>query len=387
MDLVLLIRLWYGALFRHSELYLHSPIWRIPGYIFRGALVVILATTNSCCLLLDNLFFPNWRKVKVRNPIFIVGVQRSGTTLMLRLLSSMKGDFTSFLLWEHFFAPSIIQKHFYGMVGRLDKIFGGHIRRTVEAIENISSHKMEGIHPSGLFGPEEDEMIFLRQIASIHLLFRFPFADSLAPFAEFDQKVPDKQRKKLMKDYADLVKRHIYVYGSDLTFVAKSPAFTPKIVSLSEVFPDAKFIVMVRDPREAIPSTISFLRILWKANGIEASNPDLVEASLLVADHWYTYPAKVFASWPQSRHMFCRYPDLISNPQGTVKSIFERFTQDLSPKSLSNLAKSVLQEGHYRSKNHYCPEDFGLTSKGLAERYHWVIKRWELGDSPNPEST
>ena len=40
-------------------------------------------------------------------------------------------------------------------------------------------------------------------------------------------------------------------------FVAKNPAFSPKIATLMEFFPDARIIYLVRNPLDMLPSTIS----------------------------------------------------------------------------------------------------------------------------------
>jgi len=65
--------------------------------------VPIISTFHAICFFLDGIVFPDLRKVEVREPIFMVGHARSGTTLTHRLLSLDSGRFSSFVLYELYF--------------------------------------------------------------------------------------------------------------------------------------------------------------------------------------------------------------------------------------------------------------------------------------------
>ena len=60
---------------------------------------------TNLTLFLDNIFFPQYRKVEVKNPVFIIGHPRSGTTFLHRLLTQTN-DFAVFQLW-HILLPSL----------------------------------------------------------------------------------------------------------------------------------------------------------------------------------------------------------------------------------------------------------------------------------------
>lgn len=75
-------------------------------------LFALLQAINGAGLLLDYLLFPDFRRVRVREPLFVVGVPRSGTTFLHRLLAGDRERFTTTALWELIFAPSITQRFF-----------------------------------------------------------------------------------------------------------------------------------------------------------------------------------------------------------------------------------------------------------------------------------
>ena len=83
-------------------------------------LFLLVQAINGLGLLLDYLLFPDFRRVQVREPLFVVGVPRSGTTFLHRLLA-MDERFTTTALWELLFATSITQRYFWTGVARLDK--------------------------------------------------------------------------------------------------------------------------------------------------------------------------------------------------------------------------------------------------------------------------
>ena len=87
------------------------------------------------CFFLDRILFPGLRDVEVREPIFMVGHARSGTTLTHRLLSKDTDRFSSFLLYELYF-PSLLQKKLIRAGARLDaRLLGGFLERRVRAWE------------------------------------------------------------------------------------------------------------------------------------------------------------------------------------------------------------------------------------------------------------
>ena len=55
-------------------------------------------------LLLDNIFFPKYRRVEIKNPVFVIGHPRSGTTFLHALLTQTE-EFAVFRNWEILHPP------------------------------------------------------------------------------------------------------------------------------------------------------------------------------------------------------------------------------------------------------------------------------------------
>ena len=87
--------------------------------------VPVVSSFHALCFFLDGILYPGMWKVEVKEPVFMVGHARSGTTLTHRLMSQDEGRFSFFLLYECYF-PSILQKKVIRAVARWDEeLFGG----------------------------------------------------------------------------------------------------------------------------------------------------------------------------------------------------------------------------------------------------------------------
>ncbi|MEX1071121.1 MAG: sulfotransferase, partial [Anaerolineales bacterium] len=150
---------------------------------------------------LDEILFPAYRKQVVVAPVFIVGNFRCGSTLLQRLLARDPEHFTSMNVTEIYIAPTITQRKFWELVGWLDKVLvGGRGRKWIENrdrkwLDSIQMHKV------GLFTPEEDEGLLITIWSTMFLQFVFPVMGELPPFDQFDEKMPARQRQRIMGFY------------------------------------------------------------------------------------------------------------------------------------------------------------------------------------------
>ena len=76
--------------------------------------IVIISVTiiNVCTRLLDEILFPNFKHIKVKQPVFIISNPRSGTTFLHRLMCLDEEKFVYNLLYHTTF-PSIVFPFLY----------------------------------------------------------------------------------------------------------------------------------------------------------------------------------------------------------------------------------------------------------------------------------
>lgn len=217
-------------------------------------------------LFLDTIFFPKFRSKKVENPVFIVGVPRSGTSFLLNLVANNREVFTSFKLWELVFAPSIIQKVFWLTIGKAFSVIGISTSIFFNWIDSLFFKKMQGIHDLGLQTFEEDEFVYLYLFKSVYLMFIFPELEDVHQFVYPDNSDNLKSRIKEQQFYKSLIKRHLYIFNknNNKCFLSKNPIHPIRLESLTTVFPNAKYLLLERPLEKTIPSTISLNLNLYR---------------------------------------------------------------------------------------------------------------------------
>jgi hypothetical protein len=339
--------------------------------------IPLLAGVNALCFGLDRLLFPGLRKTPVREPVFIIGHARSGTSLMHRLLAR-DPSFAWFRMYE-LFLPSLLQKRAVRALGRLDRRWlSGRIERRVRAWEDRTFAKGREMHPMSLTGPEEDEFLMTLSCASGTVTLLFPYMRKLAHLYYFDER-PERERRRLMRFYLECVQRQLRLVGGERRLLSKNPVFCGRVESLIEWFPDARFIVMVRDPCETIPSLLKMMKRNWRASDCPDERvDDSLDVLAQQSIHTYRYPLEVLERHPEVRRAVVRYEDLVENPKATV----ERTYQELALLFGAELARSLDEEerrahGH-RADHVYGLEEFGLERQrirsqlaDLFERFGW----------------
>jgi omega-hydroxy-beta-dihydromenaquinone-9 sulfotransferase len=337
---------------RLSAIAIHFPLYTLNQLI------------NGFCLLLDEIIFPKYHHIAIEDPVFIIGFPRSGTTYIHRLLARDE-QFTTIRFWEIAFAPSITQKKVFKAIGRLDRKLGSPISTGILRWEETQFKN--AYHPVGFFEPEEDDSILMHIFSSFFLIFMFPFYDALRPLCRFDLELPEKDRHRIMNFYKSCVQRHLYVFGKDgQKFLSKNPAFSTRILSLKKSFPTARFIYMVRNPLESIPSEISH-RFFWIDHFYSPLSTNSVRDYVMdMAKDYYRFPLNHLPKLPGWRHAIQDYDGLIKDPIMTIYQLYDRLGFSISDEFRTNLHLNRRKASGYRSQHEYSPEKVGLTQEMIT---------------------
>ena len=138
------------------------------------------------------------------------------------------------------------------------------MRTWIKSVERRLGGKLVA-HKLALEEPEEDEFLLLHIWSTIAINHFSAIMEAAAAHTRFDLALPRTDRQRITAFYKQCVQRHAYAHGlSDGShYLAKSPAFSPKVEALWSAFPDAKLIYLVRNPLDVIPSYTSLLDIQW----------------------------------------------------------------------------------------------------------------------------
>ena len=361
-------RVWYPLLLRHRFRVSPSRLHAVLAISFIGLITAVPS-------LFQRLL--NGRKVAAEvlpPPIFIVGHWRSGTTLLHELLA------TDLQLITPTYLESFATDHFLRS--------GGLLRRFDRFIPD--KRPMDDV-AMGWDRPQEDEFALLVAGApSPYEIMLFPNDRGTAvdhlDIASEPEKAQDAWRSTLLRVMKRVAlsrrRKRSSVDPEPLNFLLKSPTHTARIGLLRQMFPDARFIHVVRSPFDIVPSTERLWREMFASQGFQKaryegttrSMTDFVNASARSLYHRFEediagLPA---GSWTQTR-----YEELVQDPIGEV----ERIRRELAmPAADANLLRQHLAElGTFRRNLHQLDPS---TTDFIRRDWAWYFERFGYSNSP-----
>jgi hypothetical protein len=353
--------------------------------LLRLLLWIPLATVfHALFFMLDYLLFPRLWKQQVEQPVFIVGHARSGTTLMHRLMSADGDRFSYFLYWEMFF-PSLLQKKLIRGLGWMDQNWlGGPIKRRLVAWDDRTFGPYRHMHNMSLWNAEEDCFALQAAFVSQQWSLDIPMMD-VVDFFHVDH-MPAK-RRRWMHHYRELVKRQLLLNGGDKTHLSKNPIMSGWLDSIIETFPDARIVVMMRDPTECIPSCLKLVEVTWKGKGWSAEDygRSLDILTGISFEHFHN-PRRVLAQHPQTSQVVVDYRELTAAPRETVHAVYQALDIEMSAQFDAWLQAQAEREKKHHSKFEYSLGEFRLSGEQIeAELDEFYAQyQWPRASAGNP---
>lgn len=242
-------------------------------------------------------------------PLFILGHWRTGTTFLQELLA----------LDERHASPTTYE------------CFGpNHFLTSERFVKGWLSYLMPRRRPMdnvavGLDRPQEDEFALCGLgVGSPYLDWAFPNGP-----ARYDdyldlRNLPPAERERWKAALLWFLKS-LECKHPGKRIVLKSPTHSYRVRTLLEMFPNARFVNIVRDPQAVIPSTLHMWKKMTTYHGAQVPRNDLLKEQVF---HRFDRLCSVLA---EDRELiapgrFCevRYEDLVADPAEEVREIYSR---------------------------------------------------------------
>jgi len=332
-----------------------------------------LALSAWVGFLLDEIFFPSYRRQPVERPLFIVSPFRSGSTFVHRALAR-DPSFTTMKMGHIYLMPSITQRRVFGLLASLDALLGGPCEKLLRRLDARTLRRLK-LHPFSLFDPEEDEHLLFYAWSTLLAGFVFPYLDELPQYQYFDTAIPPSERQRIMAFYKACIQRHLYATGGRF-YLAKNPLLSAKIESLLEMFPDARVVYLVRNPMEAVPSTVSLFHYAWRLFSQPPVRYPHAEEILAWTRYWYEHPLEVIDRDRSGRCMIVRYEDLLQSPDRVLGRIYSEFGYPES-NAVGSILRDAAQEARTHTSNHvYSLDAMSFTPEQIVREFAQVFDRF-----------
>lgn len=350
----------------------HASPRRVVTWAGFGVAWVGLRSVNEVAWRLDERLFPRWREHRVQAPVFIFANGRSGTTMLHRLLALDEGNFAPYKLYQSIFSGVTTQR-LIAAAGR-HPVAGVLGRRLVDWINETFFSGWEGIHELGIDKEEEDEATFVLAMESPTVSLLNPFTENYQDIGWLDGASPD-HRRAFMDYYEAVLQKHLFADGEGRRFLTKNVFTTPRVLTFLERFPDARFVYLVRNPLQALPSWLNMFYEKWVTHSPELP-PDSPEARRL-AQMCFAYYRHMLAHQDRigsDNLTIVRYDELVKDPKAVVEQLYAWLGLELTPDYRARLEAFTARQRGYRSKHQYSLEQFGLSEEWVRAQIPEVFE-------------
>ncbi len=369
--------LFYVRLKTHSRVvYLHCiKNFSIRNFFLGISYFLVLSIvmfTNIISRLLDEILFPNYRHIEIKQPIFIISNPRSGTTFLHRLMCLDDEKYVSTLMYQTIW-PSITLFRIIQVFASIDNKIGKPLHKLMDWINENFFEAWEDIHETGFNKSEEDEGLHFVSGISASVGLATP---QLKEFRELyiPDNLDEHTRVDIKKFYKATAQRWMYALGNDRLFLGKSVMSSGRLELLHDIFPDVKIIFLIRNPYQAIPSFTSMFAESWSTlfpNVPKVSEEYREWGELGIS--YYKYFNEEKSKFKKENFITISYTDLIAQPKETVIKIYDQLKLTMTPEFLKVLETETNKSKNYSSKHTYSLEEYGFDKEHIYKELEFIF--------------
>ncbi|MGH7288412.1 MAG: sulfotransferase family protein, partial [Myxococcota bacterium] len=293
-------------------------------------------------------------------PLVIVGLARTGTTLLHRLLSS-DPDLYAARWWEVRFPAPLPGTDWRGPDPRIAEA-RAQVRWILETQPVLAS-----IHPWDAEGPDEEVMLIEHSFLS-HVPESGANLPSYRAWLDRQDFRPAYTLLRRLLQFLQWQKRRRGEAAS--RWVLKTPMHLGYLDLLFESFPGAHVIQTHRDPLETIPSVASMYLALW---GLGAEKPDPLEVGRQCLARYAGALSRCLAvrdATPAERFVDADYRAVARDPVGEVRRIYAAAGLSLTPAAEAAMRAFVAKNPReHRPPHEYSMQTFGYTREGIERAF------------------
>jgi len=306
-------------------------------------------------------------ETELEAPIVIAGLQRTGTTMLHRLLAS-DPQLRSLRSYEAI-APLAPERSW------LSRLHGRDARWLEAKLSEQALLYMApdffAIHPVEADAPEEDVLLldysFLSTVpeATLHV-------PSYAHWLEQQDQTPAYRT-------LDLMLRWLSHRRGPARWILKTPHHLEFLEVVRKVFPGARIVQTHRDPTQTLAS---FCSMIWHSRGVFSDHVNPHE----IGRHWSRKVSRMLERALAFREREGNqgfadvdYEALVASPLETIERLYQQLGLELAADTRWAMTETLLNSPQHKYGRHqYALEDFGLTTPQVHEMFSFYRKSLAL---------
>lgn len=358
-------RIWEGCNFpAWLKLLVNGRFEVSPSHLYMVPIITAVSTGHTLIRFFEEMFFRHavQRTRITEPPIFILGHWRSGTTLLheLLILDSRHAFPTTYQCLE--------PNHFILTERILTRLLGW-LLPSRRPMDNMAA---------GWDRPQEDEfaLCMLGQYSPYRTI-AFPNRGPIDQDYLDLNRLTFNQRRRWKRALMGFLQK--VTYKNPKRLVLKSPTHTARIPVLLDMFPQARFVHITRNPYVIFPSTVNLWKSLYRKHGLQ--NPTFAG----LEEHVFATFVRMYERFEEGRRLVphghfheLKYEDLVRDPMGELEKTYRVLGlgqfDDVRPRVQEYLDKT---KGYETNKYELAPElkmEIGRRWGPIFQKFGYAIE-------------
>ena len=297
------------------------------------------------------------------DPVFVIGLPRSGTTLLFNLLALDKSH-RSPKYWE-IMNPFPLAKTSKDKQKKIRKV-----NRDLKLAKTLIP-KLRAMHTIRAETPEECEQIATMNVRSFVYM-------CMADVPEYIDYLKDSSFDSVFMWHKRFLQA-LEINGRPKRWLLKDPSHIGHLPEILKVYPNAKFIHIHRDPTESVGSFCSLTKNIRSAFSKKVNTEDIGET---VIDFWMHNLNKGMEDRKKltsDQIIDIRYKDFITSPLDQIKNSYSQLGFDMTIETENNIENFLSQDKDNSKETHlYSLNEFGLNEDKVRDQFRDYMLNYDF---------